>query len=259
MDSNNRDLSSVQSVDRALTILDILKDNADGIGVTELSKRLGVAKSTIHRLLTSLQNKGFVTKNQKNDKYVLGLKLVELGSYVLQNIDIRAVAAEPLRELAHITGETAHLVSMDQGEIVYIDKVESNATIRMFSQIGKRAPVHCTGVGKAMLAYLPEKDVEDIINAKGMQKFTNNTLTTKEDLKSNLNFIKESGYSVDDEEHEVGIRCVAAPIFDHTGNTIAGISIAAPINRMYEDKLKSHVEIVKKYANEISIRLGYRK
>lgn len=230
-------VTTVQSVDRALNILHILQDHPKGLGVTELSHRLDVSKSTIHRLLMSLLQKGFVKQDRENERYLLGLKLIELGEVVSENLDIRKLAAPLLNQLAEKTGETVHLVVMDNLEIVYIDKTESYATIRMFSRVGKRAPMHCTGVGKAVLAFLPEESINQVLTQKPMTKFTKNTITSKEEMFNHLKEIRNRGYSIDDEEHEEGIKCAAAPIFNYKGEVVAGISVAGPIMRVSEEKL----------------------
>jgi IclR family transcriptional regulator, KDG regulon repressor len=253
---NLSDVTSVQSVDRALTILDILKENSRGYGVTELSNRLDVSKSTIHRLLMSLLKKGWVRQDKETEKYLLGLKLIEFGQTVSENLDIRKLASPYLHHLAEITGETAHLVILDQHEIVYIDKIESTQTIRMFSQVGKRAPLHCTGVGKAILAFLPEEQVDTIIETKGLPKFTEKTITSREQLFRHLQEIKNRGYSIDDEEHELEIKCAAAPILNFKGDIVAGVSVAGPIMRISDEKLNYMAKEVLKVSKELSTLLG---
>lgn len=249
-------VNSVQSVDRALTILDILQEIPDGLGVTELSYKLDVSKSTVHRLLMSLLQNGFVKQDQQSERYILGLKLIKLGQSVSDNLDIRKVASPYLHQLAKVLGETAHLVIMENNEVVYVDKIESTATIRMFSNIGKRAPMHCTGVGKAILAFLPAQKILQIINETGLQKFTNKTIVTSDNLVNHLSEIKKRGYSIDDEEHELGIKCAAAPIFNHNNEVIAGISVACPTMRIDNRKLRQMADEVLSKSNEISRLLG---
>lgn len=247
---------TVQSVDRALQIIEILQQIPQGLGVTELSHRLDVSKSTAHRLLMSLYNKGFVQQDHQTEKYMLGLKFIEVGQVVTDNLDIRKLASPYLHQLTEITGETAHLAIMDKYEIVYIDKLESNATIRMFSNIGKRAPIHCTGIGKSIFAFLPDEKIEEVINEAGLRQFTEKTLTTKEKMLENIQLIRKRGYSIDDEEHEAGIKCAAAPIFNHHGEVIAGISVAGPIMRVTEEKLEMMAREVLRVSNELSKLLG---
>jgi DNA-binding IclR family transcriptional regulator len=241
-----------------LHILNLLKENVDGLGITELSNRMELAKSTVHRLLSSLKNQGFVRQDPLSERYLLGLKLIELGSIVSQSLEIRKIANPIMSRLVQETGETSHLVVLEDGEVVYIEKIESPYTIRMYSLIGKRAPVHCTGVGKAIIAHIPESDVRKIVEQKGLKKFTENTITTIDDLFANLQEIREKGYSLDKEEHEPGIYCVAAPILNHNGESVAGLSVSGPTMRMDEEKVKFCMDRVVFYAREISKHLGFR-
>ncbi|MBD8068627.1 IclR family transcriptional regulator [Bacillus sp. PS06] len=248
--------TSIQSVERALSILELLKVERSGLGITDIAKQLKVSKSTAHRLITSLSNFGYVKKDQVTEKYILSLKLLELGDSVLQSLDIRSIASPHLKDLAHELEETVHLVFLENSEIVYIDKIESPQTIRMYSRIGKRAPVHCTGVGKAILAYLDPSEIDTIIMEKGLKKFTDYTHITRESLLNELRNIRNNRYSVDEQEHELGIRCVAAPIFDHSNKVVAGISVAAPIYRLELTKVELYAEKITNCARNISKELG---
>ncbi|MFG6147512.1 IclR family transcriptional regulator [Halobacillus sp. B23F22_1] len=251
-----KEATTVQSVDRALHILSILKDFPKGLGVTELSYRLDVSKSTIHRLLSSLLQQGFVKQDHENERYLLGLKLIELGEVASSHLNIRQIAAPYLNQLAEITGETVHLVVMDNLEIVYIDKTESEATIRMFSRIGKRAPMHCTGVGKAILAFLPQEKIEEVLTERPMTKFTEHTITDQDSMNKHLEEIRTRGVSFDLEEHEEGIKCAAAPVFNYKGEVVGGISVAGPMMRVNEEKLAFFSEEVLKASKRISEALG---
>ncbi|HEU4963377.1 MAG TPA: IclR family transcriptional regulator [Bacilli bacterium] len=250
--------SNVQSVDRALLIIDLLAEHRDGLGITELGSLLGVAKSTAHRLISSLKAKGYVKQDPVTEKYHLGLKFLEISSIVSESLEIRTIAHPFMERLVAETGETAHLVILEDGEISYIDKLEAPNTIRMFSRIGKRAPVHCTGAGKAILAHLPERQVEQIVADRGLTVYTEKTVKDLPELLERLELIRSRGYSIDDEEHELGIRCVAAPIFDHRGKVVAGLSVAGPLMRMTEDRMTQCVEHVTFYAREISKKIGFR-
>jgi DNA-binding IclR family transcriptional regulator len=249
--------STVQSVDRALLILKLLQTYKDGLGVTELSNHLDVAKSTVHRLLMSLNRDGFVQQDRLTEKYRLGLKLLELGNSVTESLDIRKIAQPYLLRLSEDTGETAHLVLLEQGDVVYIDKIESSHTIGMKSRIGKRAPAYCTGVGKAILSHLPEDQLDGIISGP-LKSYTKTTITDKQRLKEELAAIRKKGYSLDLEEHEEGIRCTAAAILDHHKQVVAGISIAGPLMRMTDEKLNQCATKIMVCAEEISRHLGFQ-
>ncbi|MCU9613060.1 IclR family transcriptional regulator [Caldibacillus lycopersici] len=249
--------SSVQSVERALTILELLKENLSGLGITEIARDLAISKSTVHRLIQSLEKFGFVKQDVQTSKYLLGLKLVEFSDVILNSLDIRAVARPYLDEVAHEIKETIHLVVVENDELVYIDKMESPHSIRMYSRIGRRAPFYCTGVGKAILAYLPDCDKNRIMEKESFKKYTEYTITSKEELQQHLQDIQLRGYSIDNQEHELGIRCVAAPIFNHENRVIAGISITAPIYRFPTSMIEPIAKKVIYCANQISSSLGH--
>lgn len=257
----NKKIVTVQSVDRALEILNLLQYEIQGMGTTRLSERLGVSKSTAHRLLSSLLNKGFVKQSPDNQRYYLGLQLIGLGEAVIDQLDIREIAAPYMEHLVNKIGETVHLVIREGSEIVYIDKKESTETIRMYSNIGKRAPMHCTGVGKAILAYLPLEEIREIVKRKGLTKYTKNTITNYDDLLDHLSGIRSKGVSIDDEEHEKEIKCVASPILNYKNEVIAGISVSGPLMRMDDRNIELITEEVVQVSKEISKALGsnYKK
>lgn len=252
-----KDGSTVQSVNRALKILNILKNNPGGLGVTELAEELDIAKSTSHRLLQSLLIERFVKLDNITRKYQLGLGLMELGNEVMNNLDVRNIAKSHLEKLINKLDETAHLGIYENGEIVYIDKIENSSIHQMYSQIGRRASIHCTGIGKAMLAFLPKKELEWIVLNKGLSSFTKNTITTSEQLEKEMAEIRTTGYSIDNQEHEIGIRCVAAPILNMNGEVVAGISVAGPEARMTDEKLELCAKEIKLHAELISKELGH--
>jgi len=257
MGSSQRDYL-VQSLDRALAILEELSRHESGLGVTDIGSMLGLHKSTVHRLLHTLMMRGYVEKDVETEKYRLGLKVVELGQVRLENIEIRTEARPFLKELMELTNETVHLCILENGEVVYIDKVESSNPVRMYSRIGRRAPVHCTGVGKVILAFLKEDEVRRIVDEKGLPRKTDTTITELDQLLKHFELIREQGYAIDDEEHDSGIRCVAAPVRDFKGNVIASISVSGPTSRITRERLNDLAAKVTKTALNISKRLGYR-
>ncbi|WP_017186160.1 IclR family transcriptional regulator [Alkalibacillus haloalkaliphilus] len=247
----------IKSVERSLELLDVLAKHPNGLGVTELANKLDVAKSTVHRMLTTLQEKQFVNQNPNNEYYTLGTHILYLSNFVLENFNIRDLARNRIEELSETTGEAIHLCILDEHEIVYIDKVESNQTIRMHSRIGKRAPVHSTGVGKAMLSHLSKAHVEDILARTEMIAFTQNTITTASDMMDELVKIKEQGYSIDNIENEEGIRCVAAPVLNYNAEPIAAISVSGPVSRITVDRVHNELsKLVLEASNDISKKLG---
>lgn len=255
---NNREESSVQAVSRALSILEELAKEQKGCGVTQLAHLTDLHKSTVHRLLSTLMARGYISKDANSDRYCLGMKILYLGSSILDRMDVRLVAKPYIETLSQKVKEVVHLAILDNTEVVYIDKVESpENTIRMYSQIGKRAPVHCTGVGKVFLAWMPESESEAILRSVDMRAYTQNTITNIEDMKRHLEEIRKKGYAMDEIEHEDGVRCVAAPIFDMHRNVIAAISISGPIFKVTENRVPELVSDILSIAGQISYHMGY--
>jgi IclR family transcriptional regulator, KDG regulon repressor len=247
----------VKSVDRALTIISLVSKRKEGVGVTELAADLELNKSSIFRLLSTLVKHGFIEQNPETKKYRLGYKYLELSSMLLESIDLRAQAKPLLEELASHTSEVIHLVVYDQGEVVYIEKLEGNETLRTHSQVGRRAPMHCTSVGKVILAHLPLNEIVDIIDKHGLPKHTENTITDKEAFFKELGKIRNEGFSTEKEENEPGITCIAAPIFDHARKITAAVSISGPSIRMTEERLAEIKPFIVDIGKKISQRLGY--
>lgn len=246
----------VKSVDRSLQVIKMISKNKE-MGVTEIAKEVSINKSAVHRILSTLVLHGFVEKNTLTNRYKLGYAVLQIASNLLESIDIRAEASPFLKELEEKTNEVIHLVVYDKGEVVYIDKLEGNETLRMHSKIGKRAPMHCTGVGKAILAYLPHQKVVDILKEKGMPKITEHTIDDEEEFFRVLREIKEQGYALDLEENEMNIKCIAAPIFNRQGEIYSAISISGLSLRMTEERLLELKEMITAVAEKISMRLGY--
>lgn len=252
----------VQSIERVSMILDVLGEFPQGIGFGDLSTKVDLSKGTIHRLLSTLAYLDYVRQDTETKKYNLGFKLVELGNRLLSQIDFRTEARSFLVELAENTKETVHLVILDQNEVLYIDKVESNSNptgLRMASMLGARIPAHCCAVGKVLLAALPEKELEKMISSKGLPKRTENTIIDFAKLKEHLQLVRENGYALDQEENEIGIHCVAAPIRDQRGEVIAAISISVPVSRIKASILRTELKNqVTETALRISRKIGYQ-
>ncbi len=200
----------------------------------------------------------FVSKDNENDKYLLGFKFIELGEIVANRLDIKKIVHPYLERVSKKVGETSHLALQNVNHGIYIDKIESDNTLRRFSNIGKKAPMYCTGIGKAILAFLPPKEIDRILNEIEFVKYTKNTIDTKEELLEELKWIKENGYAIDNEEHELDIKCAAAPILNYNNEVIAGFSVASPKMRLTDEKFEKIVEETLKASREISKILGYK-
>lgn len=246
----------VQSVQRALEILGFFSGNTAELGISEIAEKMALSKSTVYGLVNTLVSQGYL-EQQQNKRYRLGIKLFELGNLVQRRLDLRNEAKPWCKILAEKYRENIHLAAHYEGEIVYIDKVDALDLVISYSQVGKRAPMHCTGVGKAILAYLPLDYVEAYILNKPLSKYTEKTIMSPQALLQELALTKSRGYAVDDEEIEMGFRCVAAPIFDHRGYPLAAISVSASVGRISGGKIAEVAKDVQYYAGQISQRLGY--
>ncbi|WP_071396201.1 IclR family transcriptional regulator [Bacillus tuaregi] len=248
----------IQSVERAADILELFMTSKPELSIKEISEQLGLSKSTVHGLIKTLEHRGYLQQNSEDLKYRLGLKLFELGSFIGNQLDIVKIAQPIIKETVEKLKETVHLVVRQQDELIYVEKVEGPHQLRISSHVGKTAPIHCTGLGKAILANLDEKEVDRILTSTELKSFTEYTVTDINEIKNQLEFTKDHGYSMDDEEIELGLKCVAAPIFDHNGKAIASISCASPKMRLTEDRLPVVIEGIKKAAADISRCLGYK-
>jgi len=246
----------VQSVERALDILDCLSSTK--MNLNDISKIVNLNKSTVHRLLQTLISKGFVVQDETSAQYGLTTKLVELGQRVIDDLNIVELAKPTLLKLNQLTQEVVHLVMIDQEGAIYIDKIESSNNIRMYSYVGKRIPLHCSAVGKAYLAFskpaLVESKWQPIIQA--LTYMTEFTLCTESALLHDLDLTRQRGYAIDNEENELGIICVAAPIYSHNKDIQYAISVSTPKFRITPTTLEAYGKAVVEATNEISARLG---
>ena len=248
----------VQVLDRAMAILDMLAAQERDVSLFEIAEQLRLHKSTIHRLLMVLERHRLVERHPESGKYGLGLKLFELGNRAFSRLGIGERARPYLERLAAEARETAHLCILDDGEVLYLEKVEPSRTVRVPTSVGRRNPAHCTAVGKALLAYLSDAELDEVVRRRGLDARTPKTITTPTALRRELRTIRSRGYSVDDEEIEEGLRCVGAPVRDHTGRVVASISIAGPAFRLTRAKTPALARLVTTAANALAAELGYR-
>jgi len=245
------------TVEKAFSILDLVcEKEVGGTSLAEVSNHLHVSKSTAHRYLTTLEELDVVRRDD-NDGFSLGPKLIELTGAFLSNHDLRNESQSFLERLAAQTEETIHLAIPSGDEVVYIAKVDSPHSVRMASHIGALNPMHCTALGKAILAHYPPDRVDKII-AKGLPRRTSHTLTTPERLRDELERVRIQGLATDDQENELGVRCTGAPIFDYTGKVIGAISVSGPAGRITKERSIEMGPLVKDAALEISRRMGYQ-
>ncbi len=253
----------VQSIERTASILDVLGQYPNGLSLGDLSEQVCLPKGTTHRLLTSMVYFDFVRQNHINKYYHLGFKLVELGNNLLSHIDLRNEAHPLLIKLGEKIHETIHLVILDNEEALYIDKVNMSSQrggLQMVSRLGSRIPLYCSAVGKVLLAFMSEPAATVIIQNTNFKQLARNTITSKEELAIYLETVRALGYAFDDEENEEGVRCIAAPIRDESGQVVAAMSVSVPASRMSINEMNKLLKSqVVETANNISHRLGFVK
>lgn len=252
-----KEKNEIKSTKKIFAILEELAKNDGRMKLKDIAETLGFPTSTTHRLLSSLREVGYVNQDEVTGEYTLGLRILYLANSVLSRLDLRKIAFPYLEKMSNETGETANLVVQEHDEALYIEKVESKALVRVFSLIGKRAPLHATGVGKIMLADMAWPDVMSILKRKGMEKLSPHTIDDPDVLMEELNKIRKQGYALDEEECELDAWCVAAPVRDYTGKVVASISVSLPISRLTVEKKVKFIELVKEYGNCLSHKLGY--
>lgn len=251
--------SFVKSAKKIFQVLEELAKNGGRMKLKDISNNLGFPPSTVHRLLHTLTELGYVDQDTKSSDYIIGVKVLSLAASSLGGIDLGNIAFNYLVKLRDATGETANLAVMDGNESLYIQKVESRAMVRVFSLIGKRAPLHATGVGKIMMSDKSWFEVQEILEETGIPKITKFTIDSMEEMKDELETIRARGYAYDNEECELGAFCVAAPVRDYTGRVIASMSVSMPTNRFSKATKEKLIGEVLKQSRALSNKLGYEE
>jgi Transcriptional regulator len=253
-------MQKIESVAKALKILTLFSTNKPEWGVSEIARELNMLKSTVYRLLATMHEMGFVRKSHDNIHYKLGLRILELGGVVVNTLDFRDVALSYLHQVSEQCGETVHIGIIDNNEAISVEAIQPQNSLKSTILVGKRAPLYCTSVGKALLAFLPVAERNNIIKNIKFEKFTSNTITDPDKLDQELKKVREQGFAVDNMEHEVGICCVAAPIWDHTNKAVASFSISGPSVRMTAERIPELAQLVlsttQKISNELGARIG---
>jgi IclR family KDG regulon transcriptional repressor len=247
----------LSSVANAILLMKSFSDEQSELGISALADRLGLAKSTVHRLASTLVEAGMLEQNRETGKYRLGLAVFELGALVRRKIDMSFEAKPWLMTLREQTGETVNLSILDHGGVVCVNFLESKMVNRISSGIGLRRPVHCTAEGKALIAFHPPTQIERIVGAL-LERRTPRTLVDPAALSQELAVIRTRGYATDDEEYEPGVRGIAAPIRDDSGNSVAAVGVTGPTQRLTKTRLLSLARYVTDAATAISLRLGNR-
>jgi DNA-binding IclR family transcriptional regulator len=255
-DRNIREIYKLQALDRAFAILDLLSTSPAPMGLGDVADGLGLHKSTAHRFLMVLKRHRMVNRTASG-KFRLGLRLFDYGNRAIEQYDLWECAQRYLKKLVQEVEETAHLCVLENMHMVYIDKLEPERSVRMISRVGASSPVHCTAVGKAMLAQMPVEEAIEIFKQARLTAFTKKTLTTIDALMQEIARTKRRGYAVDDEESEKGVRCVAVAIQDASGDPVAAVSISGPAFRVTGRKVAFFVEKLLECVKGIRREMGY--
>jgi IclR family transcriptional regulator, acetate operon repressor len=248
--------AQVQSLTRGLSILERLAEAEGGLTLTDIGQRVQLPPSTVHRLLATLEKMGYVYQAGELGRWYIGLQAYTVGSSFLSSRDFIAQSHPYMRRLMDQSGETVNLAILEGTEAVFVDQVQCREMMRTIVKLGSRAPLHASGVGKAMFASLPDDQIDAILKVRGLPRITGNTITTPETMWASIRVIRQRGWSFDDEEHALGTRCVAAPIYDEHAETLGAISLAGPSSRLPDERIRQLGPLVAHTAEELTHRLG---
>ncbi|HTT32776.1 MAG TPA: IclR family transcriptional regulator [Methylomirabilota bacterium] len=251
----NSDSSPATAVERALNILEAAAQRRDGLTNSEISRKLAIPKSSASYILRTLEKRGYLRRDAETGRYRLGLKILSLGGDAQANLDIADVALPFMRALVEKIHLTVHLAVLDQGEAVYIEKVEAPGFFKVNTWVGRRMFLHSTSVGKCLLAWLPRHDVETLVKPQGLKKRTPKTINTLTKLLLELEHVKHEGHAVDDEENSLGARCLGAPVFDALGNVVAALGASGTLTQVDQHSMPRIAEALKDAARRISRQL----
>ncbi len=257
--SARRRSGQVQSLARAISLLNALTDEDYGLSLSDLAQKVGLAPSTTHRLLTTLQEERFVRFDLERNVWLVGVQAFVVGNAFVRSRDLIALSRPHMRNLMENSGETVNLAVEDQGEAIYLGQVECRQMMRAIAKPGGRVALHCSGVGKALLSGLQDVEINKIVDRRGLSRFTDKTVDTPAKLRQALSIARQQGYAFDDEENAVGLRCVAAVIFDEFGRPLAGLSLSGPTARITDERVPFLGSLVVKAASDITTALGGAK
>jgi IclR family KDG regulon transcriptional repressor len=246
----------LESADRVLRVLEAFSPNERDLSLSQIAERLGLPRSSVHRLLGTLMAHGFAERDPVTRRYRLGIRLFEIGSAAIHERGLHSAAHPVLKDLSVATGETCHLAVLSGVEAVYVYKIEGTSSFSMTSRVGGRAPCHCTSIGKVLIAWAGDALFQEVVRA-GLRPYTARTVTDPAELAKELQKVRAEGYAVDIEEYEEGLRCISGPIRDHAGQVVAAIGIAGPSHRVNDGNRARLVALVMEAATTVSRNLGY--
>jgi IclR family acetate operon transcriptional repressor len=250
----------VQSIDRAFGLLEVLASAEEDLALSQLSERSGLPAGTVHRLLGSLVTHGYAAQDAVTRLYGPGPRLLEMAARATGNrrFNLNRIARPELQALTAATGETSNLLILQGSEGVYVEQATSPHLVRMFTEVGQRVPLYCTGGGKAILAAFGAEQLTQYLHQVELRRFTPKTIVDPAELRHELAAARRQGFALDDEEREVGVCCVAAPLFDHTGQCVAALSISGPTTRLSRERAVGLGLRVREAADRCSVQLGWR-
>lgn len=249
----------IKSIVKAVWVINTLADAGQSLSLSQMSAKLQISKSTLHGIVSTLVDVGFVVQEQQTGRYRLGTRLFEIGGAICNQWNVRKIAYPLIQQIVAEIDETVHMAVLDGGEVLYINKQESTNSIRIVTDIGVKLPAHCTGLGKALLSGLGMLELQRLIKQKGLTKHTETTITDPDELWKELEKIRRLGYAVDEQEFVEGLRCVAVPIYNHSGEIISALSISGPVSRMRAEKFSLCRGSLLAAAVDISRQMGYEK
>ena len=246
---------SVPAVERALLILEEVAHYSTGVSLPELVRKLGLPRSSVHCHLLTLERMGYLHRDEQNGRYMFGLKFFSLANHAIAGLGLRRLGGPHLYALMRKTGMTVHMGVLDRHEAVLIEAIDSPGSSRIGTWVGRRMPVHCTAVGKALVCSWSDEQIEQLI-ARGLTRYNENTIASAGKLKADLATTRAVGYSVDDEEEAIGSRCIGGPVLDGMGRIVAAVSVAGTTSQINEDRFAALAQEVKATAALISQQLG---
>jgi DNA-binding IclR family transcriptional regulator len=251
--------TNVPAVERAFQVLELLAQSSKGFSLSELSRRLHLPKSSVHLIVTTLERLGYLQKHPQTGHYLFGLKLFSLSRVALQGVELRAVARPWLEDLMKRTGLTVHLGILEHNEAVILEKIEAPGLIKVASWVGRRMDVNCTGIGKALLAFLPETEFDSLFKPGSLPRHNENTIVSIARIKREIAQIRALGFALDDEEDELGVRCIGAPLLDSRGAARAAISIVGTLQQIPLERVEQLGALLRQTADEIASLLRLRE
>lgn len=258
MEKHEKNPNHIQSVAKALQLLELLAQERRDLSLAEIVAIIGWPKSTVHGLISTLHDYGYVDQSPANGRYCLGTHLFELGNIVARGWDVRSAALPAIQQLKRQLSETVQLGTEDKGEVLYLEKLDSANVMQIVSEVGSRLPMHCSGLGKVLLAYKTPVEVRWILNKHGLRRMTSRTITDAAKLDKELRKIRAQGYAVDDREIMENLRCIAAPIHDKDGSVKYAVSVSGVSDVMQGEHLERIRDMLLQTVDKISFVLGYR-